>query len=215
MKAMRYIDCCAFKRSALRAWVACAVVATGCSALSGSVGYVGDDTRGGSLLRDGSLALSRPVPKVRVARGSEGLDNDPVLGFMPSQHSRAGTWLRIDRSTKQIHVMNGRNSVAALSGDGLQSLKPGTYSIVHKQEAPLWYAPDSYFEDRLLDIPQNNENERFRRGALGSTVLFLDEDTPIHNGPLWTAEVGGVRVDDDTATRLYSLLEVDAVVEVQ
>lgn len=210
--------------------ISAALVASGCSVLSGGFSSDGSSRDRGSFnpseqhagqwLRDGSVALSRPVPSSEVLDLSVELEIDPVLGFMPSQKTevkaaRQGNWLRINRSARKLELMNGGDSTLSISGDGVQALQPGTYKIMHKQETPLWYAPDAYFEVRDLDLPSNNENERYRRGALGTAAVFLDQDTPIHNGPIWREEIGGVRVDDKAMNALFAALPIGAVVEIR
>jgi hypothetical protein len=154
-----------------------------------------------------------------MSEGNKGHNSDPLLGFMPTRQAveptRQGTWLRISRSSRKIEVVQDGRTTTVISGDGVQSLRPGTYSIAHKQETPLWYAPDQYFAVRDIDIPTNNETERFRRGALGTAAVFLDADTPIHNGPLWRDEIGGVRIDDEDMLALFNTLKVGDIVEVR
>lgn len=202
--------------------ITAAVVASGCSVFSGglSSGSHSSGQTSDTWMRDGSVALSRPVPTHEVLDLSAELEIDPVLGFMPSQKpevrpSRQGNWLRINRSSRKLELMKGDESAVSISGDGVQALQPGTYKIIHKQETPLWYAPDAYFEVRDLDLPSNNENERYRRGALGTAAVFLDQDTPIHNGPIWREEIGGVRVDDQGIQAIFAALPVGAVVEIR
>ena len=196
----------------LSALFSVAAALSGCAAFSTG----GETPRNAAWLRDGGLTLSRPVPDTRSAS----LDSDPILGFMPSKHSQKavvhkGHWLKIDRASKEIELMDGDTAVESVHGDGIQSLKPGKYSIVHKQEAPLWYAPNNYFESRLLSVPSESNSLRYRRGALGNAAIFLDENTPIHNGPIWRDEIGGVRVEDDQMARLFQLLDVGSVVEIR
>lgn len=199
------------------------VVASGCSVLSGGLASSSQDGR--TWMRDGSIAVSRPVPSraaltVNDQKGSNAaLDSDPLLGFMPVKQNndalRQGTVLRITRANRKIEVVQDGRTTAVAAGDGVQSLRAGTYEIAHKQETPLWYAPDTYFAARDLDVPTNNETERFRRGALGTAAIFLDADTPIHNGPVWRHEIGGVRIDDEAMKALFSALKVGDTVEVR
>ena len=86
---------------------------------------------------------------------------------------------------------------------------------MHKQRNPLWYAPDSYFKARLLPLPAEGDRSRFRRGALGEFVLFVDKDTPIHSGPFGSEEIGGIRLEEDDISRLYYQLELGATIRVE
>jgi hypothetical protein len=191
-------------RFAVLTSVGAALVFTGCTALGGG-------TNKSAWMKDGALALSRPVPDA----AAPALRSDPVLGFMPSRHSEMGQWLRIDRSKSRIELMNGATSVATVSGDGVQSLKPGRYTIALKQKSPVWYAPARYFTDRLLDVPGEGNHDRYRRGALGPYALFLNEQTPIHSGPVWREEIGGVRVEESAMSRIFESLDVGATIEVR
>jgi hypothetical protein len=202
---MRYLEVLA---------ISAVVVASGCSVLGGD--FSGSTQSSGTWLRDGSIAVSRPVPSHTASNGQT---NDPLLGFMPTKQmaepTRQGTWLRITRSSRKIEVVQDGRTTSVISGDGVQALRPGTYTIAHKQETPLWYAPDQYFALRDIEVPTNNETERFRRGALGTAAVFLDADTPIHNGPVWRDEIGGVRIDDQAMSALFNTLKVGDAVEVR
>lgn len=208
---MRYLEVLA---------ISAVVVASGCSVLGGD--FSSSSQSAGTWLRDGSIAVSRPVPSQNALNSSgsmNGQNNDPLLGFMPTKQAvestRQGSWLLITRSSRKIEVVQDGKTTTVISGDGVQSLRPGTYTIAHKQETPLWYAPDQYFALRDIEIPTNNETERFRRGALGTAAVFLDADTPIHNGPVWRDEIGGVRIDDQGMLALFNTLKVGDAVEVR
>lgn len=162
-------------------------------------------------LRDGMIAISRPLPSVSHAP-AQGL-----LGFMPIPRSSAhvGSWISLDTGTKALSVMSGETKVASLSGQGIEGLKPGAYQLLHKQKNALWYAPDSYFTARNLPIPAQGDRNRYRRGALGEFVLYIDKDTPLYSGPIWDAEIGGVRIEESEMSRLYSLIDIGSAVEVR
>jgi hypothetical protein len=111
--------------------------------------------------------------------------------------------------------MEGDKEISVSSGEGFENLKPGTYHVLHKQRNALWYAPDSYFSSRSLPLPAQGDRSRFRRGALGEFVLYVDKETPIHSGPVWSAEVGGVRLGSADLSRMYYSLDVGAPIEVR
>ncbi|MBN8549694.1 MAG: L,D-transpeptidase [Deltaproteobacteria bacterium] len=161
-------------------------------------------------LKDGMIAISRPVPSIRHSASQE------MLGFMPIQAPKhSGAWVAFDTSKNTLSIMNGEKALSVISGQGFENLKPGNYSIVHKQKEALWYAPDAYFTARNLPIPAKGDRSRFRRGALGDFVLYLDKDTPIYSGPVWDAEIGGVRLEESDVAKLYSSIEVGSSVEVR
>lgn len=160
-------------------------------------------------LRDGMIAISRPVPSVSESPST-------LLGFMPvGKQIRLGSWVSIDRASRLISIMEGDRQTAVLSGDGIDSLKPGIYRVLHKQKNALWYAPDSYFSARALPVPAQGDRSRFRRGALGEFVVYLDKTTPIHSGPVWSEEIGGARIDESELSRLYYSLDIGTQVEIR
>jgi hypothetical protein len=111
--------------------------------------------------------------------------------------------------------MNGETKVLATNGEGLQSLRPGSYQVLHKQTRPVWYAPDAYFSARGLPVPPKNDGQRYRKGALGDFVVIFNKDMPLHNGPIWTQDVGGIKLSDNDLAKIYYSLEVGAPVEVR
>jgi hypothetical protein len=84
-----------------------------------------------------------------------------------------------------------------------------------KEERPLWYAPREYFVNRSLKVPHEGSRERFRRAALGNRAIYLNNQAPIHSGPVWLAEIGGMRVDQRKMEQLYSMVPVGTRVEVR
>jgi len=46
-------------------------------------------------------------------------------------------------------------------------------------------------------------------------VLYINQDTPIHSGVVWSEEVGGLRLGSDEMARLYDDLGVGAPIEVR
>ncbi|MCB0310611.1 MAG: L,D-transpeptidase [Bdellovibrionales bacterium] len=158
---------------------------------------------------DGMIALSRPAPQV----SEESITR--AFAFLPLQTVHAGPWLLIDTSQGEMSLMDGSKTISIANGEGVKSLTPGTYQLLHKQRNALWYAPDSYFEKRSLPVPGKGDRARFRRGALGDFVLFLSKETPIHCGPIWSDEIGGVRMPEDELSRVYYRLPVGSLIEVR
>jgi hypothetical protein len=162
-------------------------------------------------MNSGVVAVSRPVPEVAAPIASP----PTMLGFMPNKHSTSAAVVVIERSSQTVHILSSGNEEKHFTAEGADSLRPGVYSIELKQTEPTWYAPTSYFESRGLQVPSEGDKQRFRRGALGSRALFIDGQTAIHEGPLWSAEVGGIRVDPEDMTELYNTLPVGARVEIR
>ncbi|MBX7136669.1 MAG: L,D-transpeptidase [Oligoflexia bacterium] len=162
-----------------------------------------------ALMKDGVIVIARSVPPVsEVAPES-------VLAFLPVSAAHTGVWLSIQSATGNIALMDGETMINAMQGEGIQKIKPTTYHLLHKQRNALWYAPDSYFEQRHLAVPAKGDRQRFRRGALGDFVLYIDKDTPIHSGPIWLDEIGGVRMSEEDLSRIYYRLPVGAPIEVK
>jgi hypothetical protein len=159
------------------------------------------------------LALSRPVPEV----GAKPIPSaQSMLGFMPTKHTQEAASVVISRSRNALELSGaGESTPRTFSIEGAQNLPAGTYSVLLKQQDPLWYASDRYFTSRELEIPGQGDKERFRRGALGSYALFLSGETPIHAGPIWSEEIGGVRLDPTAMEALFAVIEVGAQVEVR
>lgn len=99
--------------------------------------------------------------------------------------------------------------------EGAQNLKAGSFSITLKEESPLWYAPNEYFTRRKMSVPEEGSRARFMRAALGSRALYLNDQTPIHSGPVWLGEIGGVRIKESEMQELFSLISVGTRVEVR
>lgn len=176
-------------------------------------------------MKDGKIVISRPAPVLSERLpavpgvGLAGALPESLLGFMPvksdNRAERAGGWLSINLKTLEINLMSGEKEIGSLSGQGVGKLSPGTYKLLHKQRQPLWHAPDSYFVTRGLPVPPNGDKARLRRGALGEYVLYLNETTPIHSGPIWSDEVGGVRMTENDLAKLYNALDIGATIEVR
>ncbi len=162
-------------------------------------------------LNSGVVAVSRPVPEVAAPHVSP----PTMLGFMPNKHSSSGAVVVIERSSQSVHIVSPKDEERRFAAEGADALRPGVYSVELKQTEPVWYAPPSYFEARGLQVPGEGDKQRFLRGALGARALFIDGQTAIHEGPMWSEEVGGLRLDPEDMTAVYKALHVGARVEVR
>jgi hypothetical protein len=170
-------------------------------------------------LLDGSLALSRPVPppsKLLAAAPLEVASDTPRASLKASstENSNAAS-IVISRNDKTLTAMRPGESPLVLRTEGAQHLKAGSFSITQKQEDPLWYAPNRYFTKRSLSVPPEGSRERFKRAALGSRTLFLNDQTPIHSGPVWMQEIGGLQVKPSEMAQIYSMIAIGTRVEVR
>ena len=136
----------------------------------------------------------------------------PATGYVPADNE---AWLEIDTSKSSLTVFRGREVLAQLQAEGQVDIAPGEYFLRHKQKEPKWYAPDSYFHNRRLAAPAKDDSMRFRRGALGDFAIYPTPEFPIHCGPVWADEVGGLRVDTEELSTIFYMLPVGAPVVVR
>lgn len=163
-----------------------------------------------------SVLITKPVPAFGVeARNAPGLVFafvPPAIGFDPADNE---TWLEIERETKSLTLNRGKTVIKKIQAEGTVDLDAGLYALQHKQKRPLWYAPDSYFVKRRMKVPGNSERQRYRRGALGQYVLYPTTTFPIHSGPIWTADVGGLRLSRSDLSSIYYMLPIGASIVVK
>ncbi len=170
-------------------------------------------------LLDGSLVLSRPVPvptKTLVSNTSQASQPSPdTAGAGVTVEQPGVPSIIISREAKTLTAIRPGEAPLVLKTEGAQYLKEGSFSITQKQENPLWYAPRKYFTNRSMTVPEEGSRERFKRAALGSRTIFLNDQTPIHSGPVWMQEIGGLRVNPGEMSQIYSMISVGTRVEVR
>ena len=162
---------------------------------------------------EGIVSLAGPIPAIQPP--SAILASARALGFVPTQAIHDGSWVSIESSTGMVRLMNGSSELRSGVAEGAKNLRTGTFQLRHKQRSALWHAPESYFASRGLAVPAAGAKDRFLRGALGEFSLFIDKATPIHSGPLWTQELGGLRIEENLLSSFYYSLEVGAPIEVR
>ena len=116
-------------------------------------------------LRDGSLAISRPLPPINVASPDRSRMN-PSASMQSAQPSV--TTLRVSRAAGKLSIEGPDSPPMSFYAQVSSTMRPGRYTVALKQSNPLWYAPDSYFRQRSLRLPPEGSKDRFKRGALGS-----------------------------------------------
>jgi len=173
------------------------------------------ETQDRTWLRDGSLGLSRPVPAA-----SRSADSASARASLRTDHTSApdgggSNFIVISRKDKTLTAVSPGSSPLVFKSEGAQNLPEGTFSVTLKEENPLWYAPPDYFQKRSLPIPEEGSRERFKRAALGSKTIFLSNHTPIHSGPVWMEEIGGVRLGAAEMQQLFSMITVGTRVEIR
>jgi len=178
-----------------------------------------DTTTLDSLEVDGSPVLSRTrLSGGRLISGKRKLFA-PLIGYFPPAHAYMPadneTWLEVDSKKKTLTLFKGKSAIKEIKGEGSVSLDEGEYYLQHKQKQPLWYAPDDYFKKRKLNIPSPGDRLRYRRGALGNYALYPTTTFPIHCGPIWSKDVGGLRVSATELSSIYYMLPVGAPIVVK
>jgi len=121
----------------------------------------------------------------------------------------------ISRKDKTLTAISPGSSPLVFKSEGAQLLPEGTFSVTLKEENPLWYAPREYFLKRALPLPEEGSRERFKRAALGSKTIFLSDHTPIHCGPVWMEEIGGVRLEAAEMRQIFAMITVGTRVEIR
>ncbi len=163
------------------------------------------------LLSSGVIAISRPIP---VASTNSFLATIATSSQSSISENRAETVV-ISRTDATITAFNTLGTPLIFRAEGAEGLSPGSFTITVKEEQPLWYAPNVYFQRRSLKIPQEGSRDRFRRAALGKRAVFLNNRIPIHSGPVWLEEIGGLKVRSSDMSALYAMLDVGTRVEIR
>jgi hypothetical protein len=182
-------------------------------------GITSSSTSDKAWLRDGSLALSRPVPSVSTSPSTSTEAASPRASLRPvstdlTQSSESSS-IVISRKEKTLTAINPGAAPITIKTEGAQYLPEGSFSVTLKEENPLWYAPREYFLKRSMVIPEEGSRERFKRAALGPKTIFLNNHTPIHSGPVWMQEIGGIRLSAAEMQQVFSAITVGTRVEVR
>ncbi len=131
----------------------------------------------------------------------------PLLGYFPPRLSKLPAnneiWMEFDQAERQLKIYEGKELLQTVAAESDGKIQCGEYLVQSKQSDPRWYATNHYYTSRGLPVPSDISPERYLQGALGSQALFLSENLAIHSSPLWTDEVGGVRVDRQTLSKVF------------
>jgi hypothetical protein len=195
------------------------LILLGCIALvglSGCSGFMGLNSSNSQWLNDGSLGLSRPVPPVSKLSATTNSPDSTGLTASPSAASTEDSIaLIVSRSDRTLTAIRPGAKPLVVKTEGAQLLPRGSFSVTMKEENPLWYAPKEYFVNRAMPVPSEGSRERFKRAALGDRTIYLNDQTPIHSGPVWLKEIGGLRVPNTQMDQLFSMVSVGTRVEVR
>lgn len=187
-----------------------------------------DDDR---FLQSGTIIISRQVPDPEAAPQPTVLSGDdtaptttsrlmaPLVGYFPPGGTfvpaENETWIEINRQRNVLSVFRGKELVKEAKTEGSVGLPEGDYVLRHKQSRPLWYAPNDYFKKRQLLVPDTENRLRYRRGALGQFALYPTTTFPIHCGPIWSEDVGGLRVSPQDMASIYHLVPLGTPVVIK
>lgn len=180
---------------------------------------------GEGWLAEGSLGLTRPIPKVSASRNPPSQpkpaslqSGEPMARMRDPEQPRptqVAPLLTIDTSTHSLTIAQPGQAPLTFKAQGAYALKRGTYTVELKQTNPQWYAPPTYFMRRGLKVPPEGSKARFMGGALGHQAIFFDKQIAIHSGPIWTDEIGGVKISREDMAALFESVTVGAKLEVR
>ena len=191
----------------------------GCSARSSIFASTADS----AFLPSGTIILSYSLPERHNAFNETALDEgvpySPIIGYAPATigflPAENELWVEVNRNAKTITIYRGNQVQQSVQGEGSVDATPGQYALQHKQHNPLWYAPDSYFQKRNLEIPPAGHRLRYRRGALGEFALYPTTTFPIHSAPVYDEDVGGLRISRADLATLFQTLPLGATIVVK
>jgi hypothetical protein len=168
-----------------------------------------------SWLQDGTLALMRPVPKQNMY--AQNFQSEPMARMRPPEQEQpiSPPHLVVHGASHSLTLSLPGSAPVTVKAQGTYALKPGSYKVALKQTEPLWYAPPTYYLRRGIQVPADGSKARYMRGALGSKAIFLDREIPIHSGPVWTEEIGGLRLSEEDMARIFDAVAVGGRVEVR
>lgn len=205
------------KRTSRTLLIISSLVLASCSFFDSSADVTSEE----EFLSSGTLVLSQRVPSNRELTVEKTTKSAmaPVVGYFPNADKFFPAvnehWISIDKATKTISLFRGDEKLKDVKAVGKMNLKEGTYSLLHKEKNPLWYAPDKYFARRGIEVPSSDDLGRYRRGAYGDYALFLPNALAIHSSPIWSSEVGGIKVDEKEIKKLYASLSLGSQIIVK
>lgn len=181
---------------------------------------VNQDFDTSQFTESGSISIARPIQFIPGSTSTQSPGH--LLGFMPvterfsdETQGNGKIWAFIDRASNTLLLQRGDETLLTIRAEVSGSVPHGKYSMIMKQEAPLWYAPEEYFWSRGEEAPIEGSSERFRRGALGDAALFLSEDVSIHSAPINDPAIQGIRLDPEGIANVYRLLPVGSEIVIR
>ncbi len=179
-------------------------------------------SKNADFLESGTIVISHQVPLKESVAGFNTPEEKlfaPLIGYFPPTLSYLPadneTWLEINKENSKIALYKGNALIKEMKVEGMASLPNGDYFLQRKQKEPIWYAPDNYFTSRQLKVPSVEDKLRYRKGALGKFALFPTTSFPIHCAPLWSEDVGGLKVAPADLASIYYMIQVGAPIVVK
>ncbi|MGI6681115.1 MAG: L,D-transpeptidase [Bdellovibrionota bacterium] len=158
--------------------------------------------------KSGMIALSGSLPTFQS-------DVSPkIVAFLSTDNKIQGNWLLVDTKERTLEIKRGDATLETILLKGNIGVRPGIYSVFSKEEAPLWYASDSYYYNRNLVPPRRDSKSRYVKGALGNFAIFLNDNLAIHDSKINSFDVQGLRLGSNDIKKVYSMLESGALVRV-
>jgi len=143
-----------------------------------------------------------------LSTNDQNLSPSPLLGLTGGSF---GKELQISLDKKQVVLLENGSPVMETELSDLSDLQTGTFVVTLKKRDPLWYAPDSYYIDRHLSIPDTGDKDRYLRGAFGSFALFIganaEDSKVLHAGNYNLSEVPGARLNEESLAKVFYTLE--------
>ena len=192
------------------------VFLSACSAKQAQVQEIPTLNSSGTIIISGTLP-TRSVKKTAASQSSTSYA--PLLGYARSNISYLPAnnefTLEISRAQSVLKIKLGDETVEEFSVDGALYLDAGSYVLERKENNPSWYASNEYFSNRNMDIPFPGDTRRFLRGALGQQAFFASSGLIIHTSPIWSSEVGGLRVDYSRLKSVFENISLGTVIIVR
>ena len=160
-------------------------------------------------LEDGQISISKAMPGMFEPDKFD-LDKSSPLAFMPNITPNIDEEKLLVINTEKntlVFFKNGNEEILNLPISFNSDIQKGHYSIMFKQEKPLWYASDEYFTTRNLEIPSSSD--RYLKGAYGDMAIFLDNGLAIFNSQVKENEVDGISVESGAFSDLFNLVQAE------
>ncbi|MCC6932659.1 MAG: L,D-transpeptidase [Deltaproteobacteria bacterium] len=198
--------------------LALAIIVSGCSSV-GQLNVLSNNND--DFLPTGSLIISRQLPVSNQTFSAAKSDSfygrfAPLMGFIPPSSELLPalnqTWLEIAIAEQKLSLYQGNEQIFSTDYQGIVNLLQGNYAMQIKQSNPLWYAGDEYFLRRELMVPAVSDPLRLRRGALGRNAIYVTSSFIIHDAPIYSSEVGGIRISSNDMAKIFPYLDLGTLI---